>query len=252
MPGQARHDEREALASQRALPYIALTLFTSSGERGCGAGSAAPDPLTQSSSLTDIAALTRLIEPHATALGFALVRVRLFGGGDDRTLQVMAERPDTRQLTIDDCTALSHRLSDMLDALEGTPADPIDSEYRLEVSSPGIDRPLTRLADFAEWAGHEARITLAEKLDGRKQFKGDLGEVEPTGAMVSIVSPDGVNHLLPFDLIADAKLTITDRLLAATQPLSSAGADEFETEAPADGADPEEEPADSAEEEEQN
>ena len=92
----------------------------------------------------------------------ALVRVKMFGGKSDPTLQVMAERPDTRQLTIDDCAELSRRISDVLDA-----HDPIDEAYRLEVSSPGIDRPLTRLKDFADWAGHEARVTLAEKLDGQ-------------------------------------------------------------------------------------
>ena len=188
-------------------------------------------------SLTDLAALTRLIEPEATALGFALVRVRLFGGADDRTLQVMAERPDTRQLTIDDCADLSRRLSDALDAMEGTDADPIDGEYRLEVSSPGIDRPLTRLADFTDWQGHEARVTLAEKRDGRKQFKGDLlgtrdGDV--------LLATDGGEIAIPFAAIADAKLALTDRLIAATRPLSIEGADEYEDE-PADDAAAEEE-----------
>ena len=109
--------------------------------------------------MADIAALTRLIVPEAEALGFDLVRVQMIGGASDPTLQVMAERPDTRQLTIDDCADLSRRLSDVLDA-----ADPIEEAYRLEVSSPGIDRPLTRLKDFEDWKGHEARIALAEPL----------------------------------------------------------------------------------------
>ena len=171
--------------------------------------------------MAEIAQLTALIEPEARALGFALVRVRLFGAGDDHTLQVMAERPDTRQLTIDDCSALSHRLSDLFDE-----QDPIADAYRLEVSSPGIDRPLTRLQDFRDWAGHEARITLTEKRDGRKQFKGDLGDV--TGDSVTVVTADGVRHALPFSAIEDAKLTLTDRLLAATAPLSTTGADDIE------------------------
>jgi ribosome maturation factor RimP len=111
--------------------------------------------------VVDLAALTQLIEPEARALGFDLVRVKMFGG-DDPTLQIMAERPDTRQLNIDDCAALSRRLSDMLDDLEARGRDPIESAYRLEVSSPGIDRPLTRLKDFAAWAGHEARITVID------------------------------------------------------------------------------------------
>ena len=175
--------------------------------------------------MADIARLTQLIEPEAKALGFDLVRVRMFGGGDDLTLQVMAERPDTRQLTIDDCADLSRRISDKFDEV-----DPIEDAYRLEVSSPGIDRPLTRLKDFADWAGHEARITLAEKLDGRKQFKGDLSGVEEKGEVVSITGSDGTHYSIPFELIEDAKLTITDRLLAATAPLSDEGAEEFEEE----------------------
>jgi ribosome maturation factor RimP len=173
--------------------------------------------------LADIAALTRLIEPEAKALGFDLVRVQMIGGASDPTLQVMAERPDTRQLTIDDCADLSRRLSDALDA-----ADPIEDAYRLEVSSPGIDRPLTRLKDFEDWKGHEARITLAEKLDGRKQFKGELGGVE--GRTVAIVAPDGNRHAVPFDKVESAKLTLTDKLIAATAPLSAEGADRISVE----------------------
>ena len=179
--------------------------------------------------MADLNALTALIESEARALGFDLVRVRLFGAGDERTLQVMAERPDTRQLTIDDCSDLSHRISDRLDALEEAGKDPIEGTYRLEVSSPGIDRPLTRLQDFADWQGHEARITLAQKTDGRKQFKGDLAGVE--GDAVAIETADGTRHAIPFAAIEDAKLTITDRLLKATAPLSAEGADEQELEA---------------------
>lgn len=173
--------------------------------------------------MADIAALTRLIEPEAKALGFDLVRVAMIGGTSDPTLQVMAERPDTRQLTIDDCADLSRRLSDALDA-----ADPIADAYRLEVSSPGIDRPLTRLKDFDDWKGHEARVTLAEKLDGRKQFKGDLDGVEDR--MVAIVTQDGNRHTVPFDKVESAKLTLTDRLIAATAPLSAEGADKIQVE----------------------
>lgn len=184
--------------------------------------------------MVDTPAFVALIEPEAKTLGFDLVRVKLFGKGDDQTLQVMAERPDTRQLTIDDCSDLSRRISDVLDA-----ADSIPDTYRLEVSSPGIDRPLTRLKDFADWKGHEARITLAEKLDGQKTFKGDLAGVEEKGEVVMIRSAVGTVSMLPFELIHDAKLTITDRLLAATAPLSSEGAEDFEDE-PAESAEAEE------------
>src|SRR5919106_421200 len=119
--------------------------------------------------MADAADLTELIEPEVKAEGLELVRVMMIGGKDDPTLQVMAERPDTRQLTLQDCERLSRRLSEMLDA-----ADPIEEAYRLEVSPPGIDRPLTRLKDFEDWKGYEARITLSEKQDDRKQFKGIL------------------------------------------------------------------------------
>lgn len=192
--------------------------------------------------MTDLAALTRLIEPEATALGFDLVRVKLFGKGDERTLQIMAERPDTRQLTIDDCAELSRRVSDLLDAEEAAGRDPIAEAYRLEVSSPGIDRPLTRPKDYTDWSGHEARVTLAEKQDGQRTFKGDLAGVE--GDSVLIRAVNGTVSTLPFAAIEDAKLVFTDRLLAATAPLSVEGADEHEEF--------EDEPAHDAEAEETN
>jgi len=172
--------------------------------------------------------LTQLIEPEARALGFDLVRVRLFGGAGDLTLQVMAERPDTRQLTIDDCADLSRRISAALDALEAQGRDPIEEAYRLEVSSPGIDRPLTRLHDFEDWKGHEARIQLTAPIDGRKQLTGNLiGLID--GAIVIDVKKHA-QMTIGFDQVAEAKLLFTDKLLAATAPLSTAGADEFEPE----------------------
>lgn len=177
--------------------------------------------------LTDpTATLTDLIEPEARALGFDLVRVKFFGGAGDRTLQVMAERPDTRQLNIDDCAALSRRISDVLDALEEAGRDPIDEAYRLEVSSPGIDRPLTRRADFRDFAGHEARIVLTAPIDGRKQLTGDLVGIEGDAITIDVKKHKAMT--IGFDQVADAKLLFTDKLLAATAPLSTAGADELE------------------------
>ena len=194
--------------------------------------------------MTDTAVLSALIAPEASALGFDLVRVKMTGGKGDPTLQIMAERPDTRQLTIDDCSALSRRVSDKLDELEAVGRDPIEGAYRLEVSSPGIDRPLTRLSDFRDWQGYEARVTLSEKIDGRKQFKGTLTGVDPEG-VIAIETAKDEHAFVPFDRIADAKLLLTDRLIAATQPLSVEGAEEHELDmsADADG----EEPADGAE-----
>jgi ribosome maturation factor RimP len=176
--------------------------------------------------MADIAHLTQLIEPEARALGFDLVRVKMFGGKSDPTLQVMAERPDTGQLTIDDCADLSRRISDVLDALEAEGKDPIPDAYRLEVSSPGIDRPLTRPQDYTNWAGHEAKITLIDKIDNRKILTGDLVGID--GDKVTIDVRGYQPMTVALDQIHDAKLTITDRLLAATAPLSSDGADEFE------------------------
>ena len=176
--------------------------------------------------MADIAHLTQLIEPEARALGFDLVRVKMFGGKSDPTLQVMAERPDTGQLTIDDCADLSRRISDVLDSLEAEGKDPIPDAYRLEVSSPGIDRPLTRPQDYTNWAGHEAKITLIDKIDNRKILTGDLVGID--GDKVTIDVRGYQPMTVALDQIHDAKLTITDRLLAATAPLSSDGADEFE------------------------
>ena len=178
--------------------------------------------------MADAATLTALIEPEARALGFDLVRVMLFGGGDDLTLQVMAERPETRQLNIDDCAALSRRVSDLLDVLESKGQDPIDGAYRLEVSSPGIDRPLTRLKDYADWAGHEARIGLVEPTaDGRKQYKSILAGID--GENVLLDDPKSGRHTVEFSNIASAKLVLTDALISATVPLSTEGADDIVT-----------------------
>jgi ribosome maturation factor RimP len=173
--------------------------------------------------MADMAALQKLIEPAAEAEGLALVRVKMMGGTSDPTLQVMAERPDTRQLTLDDCARLSRRLSELLDE-----ADPIAHAYRLEVSSPGIDRPLTRLSDYDDWKGHEARIVLGEKLNGRKVFGGTLSGTEGETVLVDVegLGPTG----LPFAAIQSAKLVMTDRLIAATAPLSAEGADRIQVE----------------------
>jgi ribosome maturation factor RimP len=164
----------------------------------------------------DLAAVTKLIEPEVKALGFALVRVAMVGGTSDPTLQVMAERPDTRQLDLDDCQAISRRISDLLDE-----RDPV------EVSSPGIDRPLTRLKDYADWAGHEARLKLAVARDGAKQLSGVIEGID--GNIVTIATPKGVREV-PFESIASAKLLLTDKLINATAPLSTEGADLVKTE----------------------
>ncbi len=177
--------------------------------------------------MTDTAAIARLIEPAVKELGFDLVRVAMVGGTSDPTLQVMAERPDTRQLDLDDCQSISRKLSELLDAEEAAGRDPIEGGYRLEVSSPGIDRPLTRQRDFADWTGHEARIKLAETFQGAKQVSGIIEGID--GNIVSIATPKGVREI-PFESIASAKLILTDKLINATAPLSTEGADLIKTE----------------------
>ena len=172
--------------------------------------------------LADVAGLERLIEPEVKHLGYELVRVAMVGGTSDPTLQVMAERPDTRQLDLSDCERISRKLSHVLDL-----ADPIEGSYRLEVSSPGIDRPLTRLKDYEDWKGHDARLTLAEPHQGRKQFTGTLQGLE--GNAVLILAKDGVAHALPFAAISSAKLLLTNKLINATAPLRTEGADTFQT-----------------------
>jgi ribosome maturation factor RimP len=173
--------------------------------------------------MADVGALTELIEPEARAEGFELVRVRIMGGSSDPTLQVMAERPDTRQLSLDDCARLSRRLSDLFDRI-----DPIEGSYRLEVSSPGIDRPLTRLKDFDDWKGHQARVSLKEPIDGRKQYSGELIGTE--GDQVVLQVPGAGPMRLPFAEVHSAKLVMTDKLIAATAPLSAEGADSIKVE----------------------
>ncbi len=168
--------------------------------------------------MADVAGLERMIEPEVRTLGYELVRVCMIGGSSDPTLQVMAERADTRQLDLADCERISRRLSDVLDL-----CDPIEGSYRLEVSSPGIDRPLTRLKDYQDWAGHEARITLAEPRESRKHYSGTLQGL--VGEDVSLLGKDGETYAFPFSDIASAKLLLTDKLINATAPLTTEGAD---------------------------
>lgn len=179
--------------------------------------------------MADIARITEVIEPEVKALGFDLVRVILFGksevGDEEHTLQIMAERPETGQLVIEDCAALSHRISDRIDALEEAGETLIEEAYRLEVSSPGIDRPLTREKDFLNWAGHEARVQLINPVDGnRKALQGDLVGID--GDAVVLEDRKSGRVAFPLADIHSAKLVLTDRLIAATRPLDSSGADE--------------------------
>lgn len=176
--------------------------------------------------MTDIARLTEVIEPEAKALGFELVRVKLSGSGDERTLQVMAEDPATGQLVVDQCMALSRRISDRIDAIEEAGEELVRGAYNLEVSSPGIDRPLTRAKDYTAWAGHEANISLSEPVGDHRKLRGELVGIE--GDMVAVEDRKAGRIAVPLSQIQSAKLVLTDKLIAATRPIDTTGIDEFE------------------------
>jgi ribosome maturation factor RimP len=156
------------------------------------------------------ARVASICAPVLMELGFRLVRVRVSAGASC-TVQVMAERPDGK-MTIEECETASRALSPVLDA-----ADPIDRAYRLEISSPGLDRPLVRRSDFERQAGHEVKIELDAAHQGRRRFRGILVGVEGAGARIRCDDKDGpAEFVLPFDDMADAKLVLTDELIAAS------------------------------------
>jgi len=147
--------------------------------------------------------LADIVTPIIEGLGFELVRLRLMGGNTP-ILQIMAEKPEGG-IEVDDCAAISTAVSAVLDV-----EDPIDDNYTLEVSSPGIDRPLTRLKDFDTWTSYVAKIETTELIDGRKRFKGDLAGTEGDEVLIEI--PEGTIGL-KFDWLAEAKLVLTDDLI---------------------------------------
>ena len=178
--------------------------------------------------MADIARIIEIVEPEVTALGFDLVRVKIMGaeaGDGEKALQIMAEDPATGQLVLDQCAAISRRISDRIDALEETGEVLIDEAYRLEVSSPGIDRPLTRAKDYAQWAGHEAKLSLTEPVDGnRKALKGDLAGIE--GDTVLFDDAKSGRLSIPLGHIHSARLVLTDKLIAATRPIDMTDAED--------------------------
>lgn len=161
------------------------------------------------------ARVAALAEPVITELGFRLVRVKVMNGN---TLQIMADRAEGA-MTIDDCALISRRLSPLLDA-----HDPMSGSYLLEVSTPGIDRPLVRPIDFIDWAGHEAKIELRDMIDGRRRFRGILdgyenGEARIVMELEGYAEPQVIG--LPVALIGEAKLVLTDRLLKMAQAVTT-------------------------------
>ena len=159
--------------------------------------------------MVETVGIAALIQPSLEAMGYRLVRVA-FTGGRRATLQVMAERRDDAPMTVDDCAEISRNVSALLDV-----ADPIAERYDLEVSSPGIDRPLVAREDFERFAGYEAKLETSRPVDGRKRFRGRLLGIEDETVRLRL---DGEGEVkLPFGAIAKAKLVLTDELLEAAR-----------------------------------
>jgi ribosome maturation factor RimP len=156
----------------------------------------------------DTERIAELIEPSLEAMGYSLVRAMLMGGRRP-TLQIMAERRDEAPMTVEDCADISRTISAVLDV-----ADPIAGAYSLEVSSPGIDRPLTRRADYERFAGHVAKLELAEVRDGRRRWQGRLLGIEGDDIRLAV---DEGEARLPMASVTKAKLVLTDELIAAHQ-----------------------------------
>ena len=187
------------------------------------------------------ARIAAIVEPVVKSLDMRLVRVRL-SGQNGLTLQIMAERNDG-MMTVEDCEALSRAVSPALDV-----DDPIDKAYHLEVSSPGIDRPMVRRSDFARWIGHLVKVETAVLVDNRKRFRGKIAEVSPTGFRLERDQAsygDEPAVAIPFDALSDAKLVLTDDLIrdalkadkeakAAREKAAAANQNERRADAPDD------------------
>ena len=186
--------------------------------------------------------LAEIIQPVIEGMGYELVRIRL-QGGRTATLQIMADRPEGG-ITVDDCGDISTAISAVMDV-----EDPLEDPYHLEVSSPGIDRPLTRMKDFATFEGYEVRLETNQPIDGRKRFKGVLAGVEGDEVLLNIEEAGEVQTIgLNFDWLADAKLVLTDDLIAEMlrqkkdagvqiENLDESAFDEIETESGEPNAD---------------
>ena len=151
--------------------------------------------------------LLELLDPVAEVAGYEIVRLRLMGGAETRKLQIMAERASDGDMVVEDCARLSRAISEVMDA-----ADPISGEYTLEVSSPGVDRPLTRLKDFAEYEGYEVKLELDRLAEGRKRFRGVLACVDAEQVGLDLEGEDAT-AMVPFAWIVEAKLVLNDQLM---------------------------------------
>jgi ribosome maturation factor RimP len=224
------------LASSALLPYIHFNSGKTGFHPQTSIGNyrrAAARFFVLGSNMSDLIAkaaidkrMAEIITPVIEDLGYELVRVRLMVA-KTTILQIMAEKPEGG-IEVDDCGKISTEVGAILDV-----EDPIEGDYALEVSSPGIDRPLTRLKDFEAWAGYEAKIETTELIDGQRRFKGELRGVEDDEVLIEI--PQGIIGLR-FDWLADAKLVLTDELVAESlnarkkAGFNEAAFDEIQTE----------------------
>ena len=151
--------------------------------------------------------IERLIEPGVDAAGYELVRVR-FAGGDAPNLQIMAERKDRRPVTVEDCVTISRLVSALLDV-----EDPLSGAYLLEVSSPGIDRPLVRIGDYTRFNGFEAKVETEHPIGGQRRFRGKLKGVQGDKVVIEVAGGDAE---IPFEAVRRASLVLTDELMAAS------------------------------------
>lgn len=170
--------------------------------------------------MIDAKGIEALIAPSLAAMGFRVLRVVFTGtGGQRATLQIMAERADESGMTVDDCSEVSNAVSALLDV-----ADPVPGAYVLEVSSPGIDRPLLRPEDYQRFAGFEAKLDLVRPVEGRRRFRGRLLGLEGDAAKLRVTDKlslgEATTVLVPLDAIQRAKLVLTDDLIAATNPVA--------------------------------
>jgi len=183
---------------------------------------------------TGVAArVAAIVEPVLAGLSFRLVRIRMSGKDDSCTVQIMAERPDG-SMSIGECEAVTRALSPVLDV-----ADPVVGAYRLEISSPGIDRPLVRRSDFERHLGDVVKIELVEPRDGRRRFRGTLAAIADDAATVHVDDAEGdgaADVALPFTAMSDARLVLTDALITAALRRSKQAAEQDEQEQSGDGA----------------
>lgn len=159
--------------------------------------------------------ITAVAEPIIQEMGYEIVRLQMQGSGEDKVLQIMIERQDRENIVVEDCAKVTRVISDYFDEVE----DPVDDEYNLEVSSPGIDRPLTRLNDFDRFKGFDAKISIDGTINNQKRFKGKLEGLSEDGQSVLIQYKEGrekTNAEIPFDKIIRAKLILTDELINAS------------------------------------